>query len=402
LASLPNNQASLTGCILSFVQPKQITKSTPHEPRRILVCVTGLSPQIVTETLYALCVAKGTPWVPHEIRLITTQRGAENAQLMLLSNNPGWFHRLLKDWSLPPIAFDVSHIEVLRDHEGKLLNDIRDDRDNQQAADGIANLIRQLTQDDNTEIHASIAGGRKTMGFFMGYAMSLWGRAQDKLSHVLVSAPFEGRSEFFYPTPEPQVIAARDRGQDPLDASKAEVWLGDIPFVRLRSLLPASIRSKSTGFASAVAAANRALDQIELIIDVPRGRILINDTPMRLPPLQLALMSLLAWRCIKGMPALRAPNKEVNDPDWKNEALQVLKQALGSMHIPGSVYERLQNDKPFGDSFTQQLSKLEKSLRDSGNLPLCDLIDRSEDHPRSRQRSYSLALKAEHVHFRSS
>jgi hypothetical protein len=123
---------------------------------------------------------------------------------------------------------------------------------------------------------------------------------------------------------------------------------------------------------------------------------------MRLPPLQLALMSLLAWRCIKGMPALRAPNKEVNDPDWKNEALQVLKQALGSMHIPGSVYERLQNDKPFGDSFTQQLSKLEKSLRDSGNLPLRDLIDRSEDHPRSRQRSYSLALKAEHVHFRSS
>ena len=401
LATLPNIYKVLTDCILSFMKPKEIAQSMPHEPRRILVCVTGLSPQIVTETLYALCVAKETPWIPHEIRLITTQRGAENAQLMLLSDNPGWFHRLLKDWGLPPIAFDASHIEVLRDHEGKQLEDIRDDQDNQQAANGIANLIRQLTQDDNTEIHASIAGGRKTMGFFMGYAMSLWGRAQDKLSHVLVSAPFEGRSEFFYPTPAPQVIAARDRGQDPLDASKAQVWLGDIPFVRLRSLLPPSIQSTNTGFASAVAAANRALDQVELVIDISRNRILINDTPMRLPPLQLALMTLLAWRCVKGMPALRAPNKEVDDPDWKNEALEVLKLALGSMHIPGHVYERLQSDKPFGDSFTQQLSKLEKSLRDSGILPLYGLINRTEDHPRSRQRSYSLALKAQHVRFRS-
>jgi CRISPR-associated protein (TIGR02584 family) len=32
----------------------------------------------------------------------------------------------------------------------------------------------------------SIAGGRKTMGFYAGYALSLYGRAQDRMSHVLV------------------------------------------------------------------------------------------------------------------------------------------------------------------------------------------------------------------------
>jgi CRISPR-associated protein (TIGR02584 family) len=370
-----------------------------HASKKILVCVTGLSPQVVTETLYALCVAQEEPWIPHEIRLITTQRGAENAQLMLLSKDPGWFHRLLKDWNLPPISFDETHIEVLCDRDGNPLDDIRDDQDNQQTADGIANLIYRLTEDEHTEIHASIAGGRKTMGFFMGYAMSLWGREQDKLSHVLVSSPYEGRSEFFYPTPTSQVIRSHNREQNPLDASKAKVWLGNIPFVRLRSLLPASIQSQNTGCANAVDAANQALDQVELVVDVSQSRILINNMPVHLPPMQLAVISLLAWRHIKNMEALRSPFKEIDDPDWKNEALIILTKAMGVANIPDSFNERLNNDLPIGDTFTQQLSKLEKKLRESGTMPLKALIQRSEENPRSRQRSYSLTLEKDRVRF---
>ena len=33
-------------------------------PRRILLCVTGLTPQVVTETLYALAIAGDRPWIP--------------------------------------------------------------------------------------------------------------------------------------------------------------------------------------------------------------------------------------------------------------------------------------------------------------------------------------------------
>jgi hypothetical protein len=52
--------------------------------RHILLAVTGLTPQIVTETLYALAV-KGTPrWVPTGIRIITTRQGAEKAERMSL------------------------------------------------------------------------------------------------------------------------------------------------------------------------------------------------------------------------------------------------------------------------------------------------------------------------------
>ncbi|HKM71076.1 MAG TPA: hypothetical protein VJX94_13665 [Stellaceae bacterium] len=49
-------------------------------PRCILLAVTGLSPQIVTETLYALAVTGSPAWAPTEIRIITTRRGAGEAQ----------------------------------------------------------------------------------------------------------------------------------------------------------------------------------------------------------------------------------------------------------------------------------------------------------------------------------
>ena len=367
--------------------------------RKVLLCVTGLSPQIVTETLYALAIAQETPWIPSEIRLLTTTRGAENARLMLLSEQPGWFHRLCRDWSLPAIAFNDSHIEVIANSAGQPLDDILDDADNQCAADSISDCVRRLTQDDDTEIHASIAGGRKTMGFFMGYAMGLWGRPQDRLSHVLVSSPFESRAEFFYPTPTPCVIPANSRGQDPLDASKARVWLGNIPFVRLRHLLPESLRVGQGRFADAVSAANTALDQISLDIDLAQSAIRINGTRLRLQPMQFALMTLLAWRQKNHLPPLRAPSKETDDPEWKRQALHDLQALLGEMNIPSSIYQRLTDTKVMGDTFNEQLSKFKKALRDSGALPFRELIVRTEEHARARQRSYQLALSPDQIHF---
>ncbi|PJA57556.1 MAG: TIGR02584 family CRISPR-associated protein, partial [Rhodocyclales bacterium CG_4_9_14_3_um_filter_68_10] len=58
----------------------------PHEyERRILLAATGLSPQVVTETLYALTQRRAPAFVPTEIHLVTTAEGAERARLTLLS-----------------------------------------------------------------------------------------------------------------------------------------------------------------------------------------------------------------------------------------------------------------------------------------------------------------------------
>lgn len=37
------------------------------------------------------------------------------------------------------------------------------------------------------------------MGYYLGYALSLYGRAQDRLSHVLVTERYESLRDFFIP-----------------------------------------------------------------------------------------------------------------------------------------------------------------------------------------------------------
>ena len=141
-------------------------KQPEDHPRRILLAVIGLSPQILTETVYALAVAPARPqrpFVPTEVRLITTNEGAERAKLSLLHPESGWFHRLRADYALPPIAFGPEYIQVLRDAAGRPLGDIRTPADNTRAADTILEVVRALTRNDDSALHVSIAGGRKTM-----------------------------------------------------------------------------------------------------------------------------------------------------------------------------------------------------------------------------------------------
>jgi CRISPR-associated protein (TIGR02584 family) len=155
-------------------------------PRRIVLAVTGLSPQIVTETIYALAAAGKPAWGPTEIRIITTRRGAEEAQRAFLSDE-GWFHQLCADYRLPEVAFGPENIHAIRAPGGASLDDILGEADNAAIADFITEGVREITADPNASLHVSIAGGRKTMGFYVGCALSLFGREQDRLSHVLTA-----------------------------------------------------------------------------------------------------------------------------------------------------------------------------------------------------------------------
>ena len=92
---------------------------SPAEPasfsRRVLLAVSGLSPQIVTETLHALAADKHAPFIPTEVHLITSAEGARRAELSLLSDDMGWFHKLCADYRMPGIQFDRNYIHVMRD-----------------------------------------------------------------------------------------------------------------------------------------------------------------------------------------------------------------------------------------------------------------------------------------------
>lgn len=274
-------------------------ESPESYPRRILLAVTGLSPQIVTETLFALTQARRPAWIPTEIQVVTTLRGAENARLNLLSEEPGWFRRLCRDYDLPSIAFGVSDIHVMRQRGGEALEDIRDDADNMAAADFITEHVRVLTADTQASLHVSIAGGRKTMGFFLGYALSLFGRAQDRLSHVLVSSPFESHKDFYYPSPATRVMHTKERT---LDAKEAKVWLGDIPFVRLRDGLPEALLSGASRFPDSVVAAQRAFAPPSLVVDLGDDVAVIRagETIVDMAPADAAFYLLMARTAVEG------------------------------------------------------------------------------------------------------
>lgn len=256
--------------------------------QKILLLVTGMSPQIVTETLYGLAVKpqSSAAWIPDEIHLISTTTGIEQARLKLLSGH-GYFARLCQDYNLPAIHFDESSLHPIFDEQSQALPDLKTPQDNEYAANTICEMVRELTQDNNTELHVSIAGGRKTMGFYAGYALSLYGRPQDSLSHVLVSEQYESLPDFFYPTPTTHVINNRD-GKLSLDGSKAEVWLADIPFVRLRHHLPEKTLLHKATFSEVVQRIALATGDIRITIHVKTQTMTVNGISCKFSPRELA------------------------------------------------------------------------------------------------------------------
>lgn len=286
----------------------------PHTyPRRILLAVTGLSPQVVTETLYALALKEAPAFVPTEIHLITTGRGAEHARLNLLSESIGWFHRLRRDWHLPAITFTPAHIHVIPAADGRPLEDIRDGADNTRAADFITARVAELTADPQAALHVSLAGGRKTMGYYLGYALSLFGREQDRLSHVLVSAPYENHREFYYPTPFEHPIHVKEGDKDIAhDCRNARVDLADIPFVRLRAGLPEELLQGDARFSQAVAAAQCGGREIGLVIDLDQRAVTAGGEAVKLTPQNFTLLLWLARRRLEGREPLHCSVYERN------------------------------------------------------------------------------------------
>lgn len=371
------------------------TAESPNDyPRRALVAVTGLSPQIVTETLYALAVApSAAAFIPNEIHLITTRGGAEKARLALLSEEPGWFHRLCKDYSLPPIRFAAETIHVLEDADGNPLEDIRSPADNRRAADGITAIIRQFTADPDCALHVSIAGGRKTMGFFLGYALSLYGRPQDRLSHVLVSEPFESSIGFYYPTPSSRVIEMP--GGRLVDSAQAQVTLAELPFVSLRHGLPEALLTGRASYNETVEAARRALAPARLQIDLAARRIEAAGKVFALPPAELALLSVFARRTQHEEAPLPAPAKEIPDLEWKKRYLVELRWIAGPMKDLDETERALRKGMD-GGYFSAHLSKLRKMLRhELGTAAEPYLISDGG----SRPRRYSLGLRSTAVIF---
>ena len=270
-------------------------------PRRILLAVTGLSPQILTETLYALAVADAPGFIPTEIHLLTTTTGRDLARTALLHPDGGQFHALLDDYpQIGQPTFDKQHIHVIIGPDGAPLVDIRTPEENASAANAITALVAELTRDEAAALHVSIAGGRKTMGFYLGYAFSLYARPQDRLSHVLVSSPFESHPDFFFPPTKPRRLTTRDNKH--IDTAEAVVTLAEIPVVRLRHGIPEELLHGRAGFSETVEALQESFAPPRLFIDLTQKKVICGKREVELPPALLAWLAWWANNAISGNP----------------------------------------------------------------------------------------------------
>ncbi|MBU6995026.1 MAG: TIGR02584 family CRISPR-associated protein [Ferrovum myxofaciens] len=343
-----------------------------REMKRILLCAIGMSPQIVTETIYALAVHPNegrNPWIPTEIHLITTGKGAHHARLNLLSGKPGWFHQLCQDYRLPSIEFPPENIHILENPDGTELEDIRTVQDNESAADQTARLVSYFTRNPQVELHVSLAGGRKTMGYYLGYALSLFGRSQDRLSHVLVNEPYEAHPDFYYPTPYEHVIHTRDpKSPEARDCQDAVVALAEIPFVRLRDGLPERLLDGRAGFMEAVLMANRMSREVCMRFSVAAKQVWVNDVLLPLKERDFALYLWFAHAKYAGTPEIDWLIPE-GSLGWREGYLRILRELGPSLRreyvAVEEALEKSYNDfeEETAHYLSPLLSRLNKRIR---------------------------------------
>lgn len=166
--------------------------------------------------------------------------------------------------------------------------------------------MRELTEDASTRIHASAAGGRKTMGIYLTAAMQLFGRAQDRLSHVLVSEEFETHPQFFYKPPQSRVLSDKDGTPMNVSTDDAHIELADIPFIRLRGLLLDHMRNDNRNYSQLVRDVQEDLllleSDFDLIFNFVRRRVKVASRTVTLPErefLVAAIVAVVAASCAR-------------------------------------------------------------------------------------------------------
>ena len=338
---------------------QEIIKQPHHYPHRILLVVTGMTPQIVTETLYKLAIATETPYVPTEIHLISTYEGAKSAAIALLGvgKQKGKFHQFCEDYGFNNIQFTKNNIHIIKDTKGTFISDNQSTEHNTIAADFITEKIWQFSQRKESSLHVSLAGGRKTMSYYTGYALSLYGRMQDKLSHILVDQSFQNNKDFFYPRPNPQMLAVNNVYHSTDDAT---IILADIPYVRMRYNLPDKLLKGKVGFQETVKVLQASMEQPSLQLNPSNKEIVCNHISLKLSASEYAFYY---WMCQRKLNNQAAFNPVADE--FMSDFLVIYAQFVKK---GGGMYQRAEqvakdNDaKAQKDWFWGKRSKLNSKL----------------------------------------
>lgn len=271
--------------------------------KNVLITVLGMSPAVVTETIWAL-FREGAEQVPDEVCIVTSEKGRMGFKKGVLDTG-------IWDEMKAAVGKERMRLEwgMLTDPStGEALDDIVNSEHQEIVADRLLETIRRYKnpQGDPYRIVASIAGGRKSMSALMYAAMSLAAEETDRITHVLVDDEVTRIRDFFYPGQKKQELSYMDRTdqqEKSLTAANVRCELADLPFVPL-SFLVGSNKDLAVGaFKTLVEKANaRCRDfspkKIKIRLSRTSCEATINDKKVsNIPANSYALLcGMVLWR----------------------------------------------------------------------------------------------------------
>ena len=274
--------------------------------RKILIAGMGTSPAVLTETVWALA-HQAEPVVPDEIAVITTRSGKDALERAVMSGAPSVWKRLKAALRKEKIAIDGklvfggASIHVIPDEDGNEADDLRTGDDNLRAADFMLRQIRQHSESPDTAILCSIAGGRKTMSALLFSCMTLLGREDDKVYHVLLPPEFEQGAEPPFYFPEPGVTYTVKATGRKYKANKVKSELFEVPFVRMRGWYQEKFKSIPPSYRTLISkvqtVAPPAVAYPDIEIDAWNGWVKIDGKTVTMSRPCFAALVLLASGC---------------------------------------------------------------------------------------------------------
>ncbi|MEG8989629.1 CRISPR-associated ring nuclease Csm6 [Ignavibacteria bacterium 4148-Me] len=322
--------------------------------KNILVCVSGLTPQIVTETLFCLAVKEKIPI--DEIYVLTTKRGRD--VILGKDKHPATpktplkkeIENLCAKYKIKKPLFEENdkHIIVAKEESIELF-DIRSDKDNILFPNKVCDFIRTKTSSPDTVLYCSITGGRKSMSVHLANALSLFAREQDKLLHVLTKEEHEFKG--FFPTTKKEAN---------------DLELSEIPFVRLRSLLSADIKNENLlnyNFDEIVRITQQQLKILsspsKLIIDIERRELRYSNDKISLEPMEFLFYYFFVDSKEKGEGNISI--QEFTSDKTKAKFLEYLSEFYPMRYIDEQKWSKKKFDDKY---FLQRKSKINKKIEE--------------------------------------
>lgn len=338
-----------------------------EQSKTILISLVGATPAVLTETVWALAT-QPEPVLPDRIIAITTSSGSAQLKEKLFSD--GHWDRMLADLSIKGIDWSGKlqfgnigdSIRVFPDlNRTRELDDIRTAEDNEAVAEFFMEVVRSFTENDSVELITSIAGGRKTTSALLHSVMTLLGRAQDRINHILINDEWIYQPDFLYPGCT-GTFFDRDT-KEPLDSRNAELQLVDVPFVPLRYLFKRDIEKSASSFLDLIhQVRTRSInvdDDLVVQLDTARADIIITGKKISLSPNEFLLYLFFAHRAIEGEPPVDS-YAAVGEPLKDLKAEYLVEDNFGHWS-----QQALSNQFDPGEDLRKWASSIRKKLRNA-------------------------------------